>query len=402
MNKIRVAVVGIGGYGQTYVNQFLQGDVANAELVAGIDLAPERYRRLDEMKAAGTAVYTSLGEFLDNDSADLIAIASPIHLHCEHTSQALERGINVLCEKPLTGSIEEAEQMLRAEQASGKFVAIGYQWSFAPAILNLKADIAAGKFGRPLSFRCLSCWPRPVSYYQRNNWAGRIRTEDGRPVLDSPAANAHAHHLHNMLYLLGPKTAESDFPARLTAELYRANDIQNFDFGAFRILTENKVEIVFLSGHSLQYRLGPIFHAAFEEADISYAPYGNSGSWLARMKDGSVKDYGIGSSDKLAVCIEAVRSNGEVPCGIRAAAAHVTVICGALESMPQIKAIPAESKTVIKSEDSELVTVNHLEEVMTQCYEMGLLPSEIGGVEWAASGKEVDMSKRGRMFREAR
>jgi predicted dehydrogenase len=402
MNKTRVAVVGIGGYGQTYVNQFLQGHVANAELVAGIDLSPERYQRLDEMKASGAAVYTSLEEFLKNDSADLIAIASPIHLHCEHTCLALESGANVLCEKPLTGSIEEAEQMLRAERASGKFVAIGYQWSFAPTILRLKADIISGKFGRPLSFKSLSCWPRPLSYYQRNNWAGRISTDDGRPVLDSPAANAHGHHLHNMLFLLGPTTAESIFPSRMTAELYRANEIENFDFGAFRIFTDDDVEILFLGAHPLQYRIGPIFHAAFEEADISYAPYGSSGSWLARMKDGSIIDYGIGSSDKLSDCIEATRSEGAVPCDVRTAAAHVTAICGAMRSMPEIKVIPEESKTIIKTEDSDLVTVDHLEEVMTQCYEMGLLPSEIGGVEWAASGKEVDVSESGRMFRETR
>jgi len=203
-----------------------------------------------------------------------------------------------------------------------------------------------------------------------------------------------------MLFLLGPTRTESVVPSRMTAELYRANDIENFDFGAFRIFTDNDVEVLFLGAHPLQYQIGPIFHAAFEEADVSYAPYGNKGSWRARSKDGRVTNYGDGGSDKLGDCIEAARTGGDVSCGVRGAAAHVIAICGARESMPEIKAIPEDMKTVIDTADSKLVTVDHLEEVMVQCYESGLLPSELGDVPWAVGGKEVDLIESGRMFRE--
>ena len=65
-------------------------------------------------------------------------------------------------------------------------------------------------FGRPRRFSTLCCWPRDLAYYRRNTWAGRLRDPDtGGWVLDSPANNAMAHFLHNLLYLAGERPDRS-------------------------------------------------------------------------------------------------------------------------------------------------------------------------------------------------
>src|SRR5439155_21910363 len=93
--------------------------------------------------------------------------------------------------------------MAEAAESAGRFLAIGYQWSYSTAVQALKRDILQGRFGRPLRFRTSVTYPRSKSYFRRNAWAGRERSEAGDAIYDSPVNNATAHFLHNMLYLLG-------------------------------------------------------------------------------------------------------------------------------------------------------------------------------------------------------
>ncbi len=100
-----------------------------------------------------------------------------------------------------------------------------------------------GVFGRAVRLKTITLWPRTHSHYARSRWAGRIKDDHGSWVLDSPVNNATAHYLHNMLYLLGKTTNSSARPASVEAELYRANNIENYDTGALRIKTEEGAEI---------------------------------------------------------------------------------------------------------------------------------------------------------------
>ena len=129
-------------------------------------------------------------------------------------------------------------------------VAIGYQWSFSPAIQRLKGDIAAGVFGAPKRLKTIVLWPRDETYYSRNRWAGKQRDEAGNPIFDSPVSNACAHYLHNMLYVLGDAVDRSAIPSRVSAELYRAHPIENYDTAALRCWTDRGVEILFIVSHA--------------------------------------------------------------------------------------------------------------------------------------------------------
>ena len=129
-------------------------------------------------------------------------------------------------------------------------MAVGYQWSFSPAVQALKDDIRSGLFGAARKLKCLYLWPRDEGYYARNDWAGKRKDAEGAWVLDSPVQNAMAHDLHNMFYVLGKTRETSARPAEVEAELYRANAIENFDTAAARIRTEEGVEILFFVSHA--------------------------------------------------------------------------------------------------------------------------------------------------------
>jgi len=299
---LRIALVGVGGYGAEYARALLSAPGGlDIEFTAGIDPYPEFSPVWLDLQQREAPVYPDLDRFFQEQQADLVVIAAPIHLHAPHTCLSLAQGAAVLCEKPLAATVEEGLKMLAAEEESGRPVAIGYQWSFSTAIQLLKNDIQAGLLGRPLRLKTLALWPRNRSYYQRNNWAGRLRMPNGDWVLDSPVNNATAHYLHNMLYILGSQRNTSARLGQLQAEVYRANPIQNFDAAALRLFTEDGVEILFYTAHPVPEKIGPVMEYEFENAVVRYRA-GQEEEFIARFRDGSLKSYGSpneGHAEKL-------------------------------------------------------------------------------------------------------
>ncbi len=391
--RVSVVLVGIGGYGEAYLSALLDSFEPGEFSIAGaVEPAPERCGRLADLRALDVPVYGALGEFYAERSADLAVISSPIHYHCPQTCTALENGSHVLCEKPLGATIQGALRMIAARQEAGRFVAIGYQWSFSRAIQELKRDIRGGLFGAPRRLSTLVLWPRRHSYYRRNNWAGRIRDDEGRWILDSPVNNATAHFLHNMFYCLGEEWNTSAAPPEVTGELYRANDIENYDTAALRCHTAGGVEVLYFSSHAVSELLGPVLRYEFEDAAVTMK--GMGGELTARTADGSEKSYGTpcnAPDEKLRQCMEAARDDGGVACPIEAAAAQTLCMNGLQESAGTITDFPEAMRRTEGEAGDEITWAEGLYEALTECWEAGALPSEMG-FEWASPGRAVDLS----------
>jgi predicted dehydrogenase len=225
-----VLLVAIGGYGGLYANAMLdEGEKHNAKIVGVVDPSPQGYKRYDEIVEAGIPIYKTMEEFYRSNKADLAVISSPIHFHSSQACMALSKGSHVLCEKPISATPDEAIKMMEMQKATGLLAGVGYQWSFSEAIRALKKDIQQGILGKPVLLKSIVLWPRNKKYFSRG-WAGKIKDEQGNMILDSVANNATAHYLHNMFYVLGTRArTRQQFHHKVEAELYRANDIENFD-----------------------------------------------------------------------------------------------------------------------------------------------------------------------------
>lgn len=391
---VSVVVDGIRGYGLALLSPLLDAqDKSGFELVGAIARNPDKCERIDDLRKLGVKTFTSLKEFYAQGSCDLMIISTPIHLHLPHTVEALANGSNVLCEKPLAATIQEGAEMIRAREKYGKWVAIGYDWSFATAILDLKRDIQAGLFGKAKRLRTLVMWPRYENYYARGAWAGVIRDDQGNWVLDSPVNNATAHYLHNMFYVLG-EDGYSARPVDVQAELYRAKSTENYDTGALRCHTENGVEILFFSTHAVNERKGPVFTYEFEQADILFDIQDELGI-VAHFKDGRTKNYVLAGADpdkKIWDAISYVNDPQTIPCGIEAASSHTLAVNGAQESSEIVDFPPSMVKTVdIEGETPERTTyADGLSEAFDKCYEQGQLPSE-AGIPWGKAGRKIDL-----------
>ena len=400
---VSLVIVGIGGMGAVYLQALLdRKDEGLFRIVGAVDPQPNRCPQYVEMRAMGVPCFISLQDFYRNRKADLAVMSTPIQMHMPQTTFALAKGSHVLCEKPAAGTIQEVRTAIEAERAAGRWVAVGYQWSFSPAVQALKEDIRSGLFGAAKRFKCLYLWPRDEGYYGRNEWAGKMHDAGGAWVLDSPAQNAMAHDLHNMFYVLGKERDTSARPVEVEAELYRANAIENFDTAAARIRTEEGVEILFLVSHASEEDRGPVVRYEFEKGIIR-CDSRTSGLW-AELPDGRRKLYGVPDDEpmnKLWQSIAAVGVAGARPlCGLEAAASQTLCVNGIQDSMPDIREFPPElvravdgtgaRRLAVETPGAKRQVVKGLDEALAKCYETWRLPSEMD-LAWRAKGTVVDL-----------
>lgn len=389
---VSIVMVGISGMGlhylMTLLEEFTPGEI---ELRAAVDPFPEKSERYPELQEKKIPVFASLSEFYGSGhTAELVVISSPTHFHVSQSCEALRNGSHVLCEKPIGAVIQDADRLIKAKDESNRWVMIGYQWSYSKAIQCLKRDILKGMFGRPIRLKSLCFWPRKVDYYGRSSWLGRKKDEKGCWILDSPANNAMAHFLHNLFYVLGDHADTSARPTAVTAELYRAYPIENFDTVACRIFTEEGTELLFYASHVTRPDQGPIFAFEFEQATITYGEV--SEEIIAIDRKRKEKHYGSPEAAhyflKLFDAVACVREPKPVVCGPEAARSQTLCVNGIQESFPDIVTLP---ESMVHKEESEgRWWVEGLAEALYDCYKKGILPSE-GNIPWARAGVPVNM-----------
>ena len=156
MSEMRIVLFGAGGYGDVYVQSLLKDRRRENYVLAGvvdpyIDRAPGR----EALEQAGVPVFDTPEAFYREHTADLAVIATPIPLHEEQACFALEQGSHVLLEKPIAATAEAGRRIARKARECGRVLAVGFQWCYDQAMLELKADFDAGRLGAPLDVRAL-------------------------------------------------------------------------------------------------------------------------------------------------------------------------------------------------------------------------------------------------------
>ena len=145
--RTRAALIGAGYWGaHAHLPALLaQKDV----LVVGVvDPLIERAQALagaHQIAYAGTSLQTLLAE----QHPELVVIAAPTAMHVELSSLALQAGVAVLCEKPLTHSTMAAQTLAALADTTGVPASVGYSFRYAPALQALKADVVGGALGIP-------------------------------------------------------------------------------------------------------------------------------------------------------------------------------------------------------------------------------------------------------------
>ncbi|MET9684326.1 Gfo/Idh/MocA family protein [Streptomyces coeruleorubidus] len=193
----RVAVVGTGAIVGGSHLPALRAHSDRVELVAAVDVDQERLDAFRELAGGQVAGYTSVDAMLDAVRPDLVLIGTPPSLHRDQTVAALKAGAWVLCEKPLTLSLAEYDEIAAAEEASGAYAAVVFQHRYGSGAVHARELITSGELGAPLVAHCQTTWYRDAAYYAVP-WRGKWASEGGGPTM------GHGIHQYDlMLHLLG-------------------------------------------------------------------------------------------------------------------------------------------------------------------------------------------------------
>jgi predicted dehydrogenase len=135
---VRIGVVGTGGMGRHHVR--LLSELPGAELVGIHDADPEAGQRMVEQHGA------RLVDDLDALAAEVEAmvVAVPTVAHTAIACDLLEKGIHILVEKPIAGSLEEADRIVTAAESAGRVLAVGHVEFFNPAVQSLLGLLEVG------------------------------------------------------------------------------------------------------------------------------------------------------------------------------------------------------------------------------------------------------------------
>ena len=145
--KLKVAIIGTGWIADAHVNKYKE--MEDVEIVALADLVPgkaEKFAKKWELE--GVRCYLSHKDLLDSEKElDAVSVCTYNRTHKECTVYALKKGVNVLCEKPMAVTLDEAVEMRKAEKESGKILSIGFQPRMDPNMKKIKEIVESGILG---------------------------------------------------------------------------------------------------------------------------------------------------------------------------------------------------------------------------------------------------------------
>ena len=145
--KLKVAIVGTGWIAHTHMKQLVQMD--DAEIVAGCDIVEGKAEEFfKEFGLENVRCYTSDKEMYEKENLDAVCICTYNATHAECAVNALDAGVNVLLEKPMCVTTEEAVEIMKAEKRSGKILTIGFQPRFDPDMQLVKDVVRSGVLGK--------------------------------------------------------------------------------------------------------------------------------------------------------------------------------------------------------------------------------------------------------------
>jgi predicted dehydrogenase len=191
--ELRVGVIGLGWAGQRHLEAYDAVAGARVVALAGLEEAVRhklatRYRIEREV--------ARWEELLEVDELDAVSIAVPTFLHAPIAIAAFERGLHVLCEKPIGRDAQEADAMVQAARGAERVLDVAFNHRQRGDIHELKDAIDAGRLGRP--YYAKAWWLRRTGIPTLGSWFTRSELAGGGPLVD-----VGVHVLDYSLFLLG-------------------------------------------------------------------------------------------------------------------------------------------------------------------------------------------------------
>jgi UDP-N-acetyl-2-amino-2-deoxyglucuronate dehydrogenase len=195
--ELRIGILGCGVIAPAHIDSYRLID--SVQVVAVCDVNQQRIDQLKERYPDLLfATYTDYRALLADPAIDAVSVCTDHASHEAIVLAALAAGKHLICEKPLTTTVDSVQRMVRAANASPLVVAGVFQHRFDPVFRALRAAIDGQHFGRPLLLtvrhRCL----RTADYYTSDAWRGTWAGEGGSLLI-----NQSIHYVDIAQWLMG-------------------------------------------------------------------------------------------------------------------------------------------------------------------------------------------------------
>ena len=195
-NPVRFGIIGCGSIA-TFHAQAVEA-IPEARLVAACSGSFEGAIRFADAHP-GVVPCESLDALLARPDVDAVCICTPSGQHTPQAIAAMRAGKHVVCEKPMSLTLAEADALIAAERETGLKVCIISQFRFSPAVAELRRALDAGAFGRIVSGSLSMKYFRSHAYYDSAAWRGTWAMDGGGALM-----NQGIHGVDVFRYLMGP------------------------------------------------------------------------------------------------------------------------------------------------------------------------------------------------------
>lgn len=154
---MKAAVIGVGAMGRNHARVY--AELESVDLVAVADVNHSVAERVASY--FGVCAYSNYVAMLEKEKPDLVSVVVPTREHFKVASTAIERGVNVLVEKPIASTLAEGEEMIRMAQEHGVRLSVGHIERFNPAVIELRRRLEAGQLGRLFEIHARRLGPFP-------------------------------------------------------------------------------------------------------------------------------------------------------------------------------------------------------------------------------------------------
>ncbi|ATG42590.1 putative oxidoreduktase [Phaeobacter piscinae] len=211
MTKLKWGMIG-GGEGSQIGPAHRLGaglDGAFDFAAAALDHRPEEGRAYGQrLGLAADRAYGDWTEMLEGernraDRVDLVTVATPNATHFEMTKRFLEAGFHVLCEKPMTMTVEEGEEIVKIAKTKGKICAVNYGYSGYSLVRHMKAMVARGDLGKIRLVKAEFAHGHHADAADADNPRVRWRYDPAQAGVSAQFADCGIHALHMASFVIG-------------------------------------------------------------------------------------------------------------------------------------------------------------------------------------------------------
>ncbi|MGB3406119.1 MAG: Gfo/Idh/MocA family oxidoreductase [Jannaschia sp.] len=220
------------------------------------------------------------GERDRKDRVDLVTVATPNSTHFEITKAFLEAGFNVLCEKPMTMTVEEGEEIVRVAKASGKICAVNYCYSAYPMVREMRNMVATGQLGAIRLIVANFSHGHHGDATDADNPRVRWRYDPAMAGVSGQFADCGIHALHMAGFIAGDQVRKlsADFASTIPSRQLEDDAMVNFrmEGGAVGRLWTSSVAIGRQHGFDIQVfgETGGVRWASEQPNQVYYTPVG--------------------------------------------------------------------------------------------------------------------------------